>query len=286
MRIAIIGAGPIGLYIAGKLEQAGIDYLIFEATDKVGGQLNLYANKDIVDIDGFESIKAKDYIDFLVSKIDKNKVVFNKTIKFFGIFFEHKLIIDDNPDFVFDRVIYTKGLGIYEPRKLGLEDEDKYKNILYTLDGDYSFLKDKNVVIFGGGDSALDWAKQLSHISNVFLVHRRDTFRGNAKTLEHCPVVVFLSYIPYKLVDGGIQIQSVVDKSVSQLDADYIIVNFGGQINKEDLVSVDADLQVSTSFYAAGDCCNYDGKIRRIMPGIKEADKILKDIAKLTDRNI
>ena len=79
--IIIIGAGPIGLYFASKCEEQGLDYLILEGSDSVGGQLTrLYPEKQIVDIPGIESIKSADYIKLLKDKINLNKVVLDARV--------------------------------------------------------------------------------------------------------------------------------------------------------------------------------------------------------------
>ena len=76
--IIIIGAGPIGLYFASKCEEKGLDYLILEGSDSLGGQLTrLYPEKQIVDIPGIETIKSADYIELLKTKINLNKVILN-----------------------------------------------------------------------------------------------------------------------------------------------------------------------------------------------------------------
>ena len=144
MKIAIIGAGPIGLYFAGLCGQHNIDYTIFEADYFIGGQLtHLYPEKIIYNIPGFESIKSADYIALLASSIDFSKIILGTKINAIG---ELKQ--------AYSHIIIATGIGEYQPRKLSLENEEKY-NVLYSLK-DYDFLKNKKVVIFGGGDSALD----------------------------------------------------------------------------------------------------------------------------------
>lgn len=220
MKVAVIGGGPIGLYFANLCEQNKIDYTVFEADSYIGGQLaHLYPKKIIYNIPGIESIKSADYVALLASKLDSSKVILDTRIT------------DVEPLLqTYDYIIVATGIGEYRPRKLELEGEEKY-NVLYSLK-DYGFLTDKNVVIFGGGDSALDWAKQLSEISNVSLVHRRDEFRGNAETINGCDLDLYLSYIPMGLTESIVSIKSVKTEEIVNLNYDYILVNFGQVINK------------------------------------------------------
>ena len=144
MRIAIIGTGPIGLYFAGLCEAEKVNYEIFEADSSIGGQLtHLYPEKLITNIPGIKEIKAADYIELLKNKINDKKIRLNSKIIELDI-------LRNN----FDYIINATGIGEYIPRKLGLENEENC-NVLYALK-DYSFLKNKKVIVFGGGDSALD----------------------------------------------------------------------------------------------------------------------------------
>ena len=152
------------------------------------------------------------------------------------------------------------GIGEYRPRKLGLENEDKC-NVLYSLK-DYAFLKNKKVVIFGGGDSALDWAKQLSEISDVTLVHRRDEFRGNAETIKDCDIKIYLSYVPESMTENKIKIKSVKSDPAIELDYDYVLVNFGQVIAKTEFESLN-------NVYYIGDSTG----TRTIADGIRQANE-------------
>lgn len=286
-KVIIIGAGPIGLYLASKLDE----YLIIEASDKVGGQLiNLYPEKEIVDIVGIESIKAKEYIELLKSKIDLSKVRFNEKV----IAVEEGKVTTTKDEYLADNIVIATGLGFSSPRPLGFEDENKCKNILYKLN-DFNFLKDKKVAVFGGGDSALDWAKEISKLSdNVSLIHRRTEFRGNADTIKDCKnLKLYLPYIPFSLEEENGLCKKITIKKVSEteeefvtLDVDYVLVNYG-QIAEQNnfpfekegnFLKVNDKYQVTEHIFAIGDVAAYENKKRRIAPGELEADSILKII--------
>ena len=254
MKVAIIGAGPIGLYFAGLCEQRNIDYAIFEDDSFIGGQLtHLYPEKIIYNIPGIEEIKSADYIALLASNIDSSKIRLGTKISSL-----------DELKTSYDKIIIATGIGEYQPRKLGLENEEKY-NVLYSLK-EYDFLKNKKVIVFGGGDSALDWAKQLSETSDVTLVHRRDEFRGNAETIKDCDIKIYLSYVPESMTENKIRIKSVKSDPAIELDYDYILVNFGQVMSK-------TEFEKLNNVYYVGDATG----TRTIADGIKQANKILTE---------
>ena len=91
---------------------------------------------------------------------------------------------NNNKEFSASSIIIAGGVGSFEPRKLAVKNAEKFeeRSLFYAL-RDKEKLKNKNISIFGGGDSALDWALELSKIANVTLIHRREEFRGAPHTL-------------------------------------------------------------------------------------------------------
>lgn len=255
MEVAIIGAGPIGLYFAGLCEEHGISYTVFEADSFVGGQLtHLYPEKLIYNIPGIAETTAAAYIFKLSSKIPTSKIILNNKI---NAITELKQ--------AYNYVIVANGLGECKPNKLGLDGEEKY-NVLYFLT-DYNFLKNKKVIIFGGGNSALDWARQLSEISDVSLVHRRDEFRGSADTIQGCDLDLYLSYVPDRLTEKTITIHSVKSDTNLELPYDYILVNFGQTINK-------TEFETAENVFYIGDTTGS----RTIADGILQAQDLFNKI--------
>src|SRR5574344_1098025 len=147
----IVGGGPIGLYAAVQCETKKLSFRLLEASESLGGQtLNLYPEKEIVDIPGIPSIISKNYITSLVQKIDPVNVSLNTTVTAFRHEKEGIIIQTNRGEMKVRNLILATGLGFYKPRPLGLPNEEKYSNILFALK-DFSFLKDKKVAIFGGG---------------------------------------------------------------------------------------------------------------------------------------
>ena len=290
--IIILGAGPIGLYFASKCEEKSLDYLILEGSDSIGGQLTrLYPEKQIVDIPGIESIKSADYIEFLKSKIDLKRVVLDARVLNIKNGDEIEISIGKTVYFCKNLIIAT-GLGASVPRPLGVERENECDNIIYSVKS-FDHLKNKKVAIFGGGDSALDWAKEISAISdNVHLIHRRLEFRGNPDTIKDCKNLhIHLPYIPVSIdVEGNkaksITIKKVDTEELMSIDVDYIFVNFGNIASltsfpfkmENAFLVVDDDNRVQHNIFAIGDVCQYQNKTRRIAPGLREADKVFNQL--------
>jgi len=286
----IVGGGPVGLFAAAELQKQKRSFRLLEASDTLGGQtLTLYPEKEIVDIPGIPSIKAKDYIASLIQNIDPVNVSLG--VKVLSYVREGETLSVTTSDGVIKakNLLLATGLGFYKPRTMGLPDEEKYSNILYTLK-DFNFLKGKKVVIFGGGDSALDWAKEISQISSfVSLVHRRTEFRGNPDTIKGRPVTLYLPYIPHALIESngqlvGITIEEVNDHHLINLEVDYVLVNYGAVPSPSLLglkpgptfgALVNEHCEAEPHVFAVGDCCSYEGKLKRIAPGQEDVRRAL-----------
>jgi len=291
-KVIIVGAGPVGLYFASKCEEKGINYLLLEGSNELGGQLTrLYPEKDIVDIPGIASIKAKDYIKLLKSKIAPENIVLDAKVT--DIKNGDKIqIFAGNSIYFCDFLVIATGLGASVPRPLGVEHENECKNIIYSVKS-FDHFKNKRVAIFGGGDSALDWAKHISQISDyTHLIHRRLEFRGNPETIKDCKNLhIHLPFVPRSIEyrDGlatSVTIKKVDEELFETIEVDYIFVNYGNIASfssfpfKMDgsFLCVDDNNNVEGRVFAIGDVCAYENKTRRIAPGIKEADKVLKII--------
>ena len=290
-KVIIIGAGPTGLYFASLCEEKGINYLILEGSNQVGGQIShLYPEKEVVDLPNIESIKAIDYIRLLEKKVNPQNIIFEARVENIksGEIIE---ISTAKSTYFAENVVIAAGLGASVPRPLGVEHENEVSNIIYSLH-DFSHLKDKKVAIFGGGDSALDWAKEISAISDhVHLIHRRLEFRGNPETIKDCKnLAVHLPFVPGSIeVKDGKAISVTINKVDEEgktltIPVDYIFVNYGNVAKQSDFpfekeglfIKVNENCQIEKNIYAIGDICAYENKTRRMAPGILEANKVIK----------
>ena len=287
--VIVVGAGPIGLNTAIKVSEKGKSVLIIEAEDFLGGQLTrLYPEKEIVDIKGIPSIKAKDYIASLVNKVENDKNITTK-LKEKVLSIDEHTVTTNKDKYEAKYIIVAIGLGTTTPRPMGLEGENECKNILYSLQ-DLSTLKNKEVLVLGGGDSALDWTKEISRISDhVTIIHRRKEFRGDFNTIKDIKnVIVKTPFIPVKIIKNGSILEALTIKNVETneeetLKADFVFVNYGNipMVNTFHFPSFNIGLTVDNNFkvndytFAIGDIARYENKKNRIQPGLNELNHIL-----------
>ena len=295
--ITIIGGGPTGLFTAfyGGMRQASVK--IIESLPQLGGQLSaLYPEKYIYDVAGFPKVRAQELIDNLKEQMAKFEPAValeqsvNKLEKLEDGTF--KLTTDKEVHYT-KAIIITAGNGAFQPRRLELESAAQYegKNLHYFID-DLNKFAGQKVVVFGGGDSAVDWALMLEPIAEkVTIVHRRDKFRAHEHSVENLfnsKVEIKTPYVPADLVGENGLIKQVVlegvnDKEKEAIDVDSVICNYGfvsslGPIKEWGLdiqknsIVVNSKMETNIpGIYAAGDICTYDGKVKLIACGFGEA---------------
>ncbi|SEO71903.1 thioredoxin reductase (NADPH) [Amphibacillus marinus] len=293
--ITIIGAGPVGLFTAyyGGLRQASVK--IIESLPHIGGQLSaLYPEKYIYDIAGFPKVRAQD----LVNNLNDQLQMFDPTFCLEEAVEQVERLEDgtfklstNNGEHFSKTIIITAGNGAFQPRKLALKEAQAYesRNLHHFVDNMMQF-KDKRVVLFGGGDSAVDWALMLEPIAKeVSLIHRREQFRAHEHSVEklnQSSINIVTPFVPERLI-GTDQIEQVVVKEVKgdrelTINVDDVIVNYGfisslGPIKDWDLeieknsIVVNSKMETNIEgIYAAGDICTYPGKVKLIATGFGE----------------
>ena len=294
----IIGAGPTGLFTAHQLRLIGLSCEVVDNLDKIGGQcIELYPDKPIYDIPAVPECTGEELTNNLINQLKPFDIKFHLNERVDEIKKENEtwfVKTNNGTSFNTPNVIIAGGVGSFEPRKFTPKECEKFegKSIFYSIK-DKNVFKNKIVSIFGGGDSALDWAVELSSNSKVNLIHRRDEFRGAQSTLDKVyelekagKIKLFTKY-QLKSVKGNDQIDSIDiehdNKEIQNLKSDYVlgffglimqlgpIANWGLNLNKK-TIEVDTEKFETNQkgIYAVGDICNYPGKLKLILSGFHE----------------
>ena len=185
----IIGAGPTGLFTAHQLRLIGLDCEIVDNLDKIGGQcIELYPDKPIYDIPAVPECTGEELTNNLINQIKNFNIKFHLNERVEGLKkIENRWHVktSGNQEFDVASIVIAGGVGSFEPRKFPVKECEKFEgsSLFYSIK-DKSIFKDKTISIFGGGDSALDWAIELSNTSKVNLIHRRDGFSGAESSVQ------------------------------------------------------------------------------------------------------
>jgi thioredoxin reductase (NADPH) len=297
--VIIIGAGPTGLFAVHQLGIIGLKCEVVDNLDRPGGQcIELYPDKPIYDIPAIPECTGEGLTNGLLKQIQPFKPNFHLGQRVEEIKKENDLwILKTHKGNIFSapNIIIAGGVGSFEPRKLSLKEAEKFEGtqIFYSVINKALF-KDKKICIFGGGDSALDWALELSKLNEITLIHRRNEFRGAPHTLSEIKkkekegkIIVKTPY-SLKSIEGsqamtGIEIEHE-DGKIEKIKTDYILSFFGlimklGPIadwglnisNKTIPVNTETFQTNKEGIFAIGDICTYPGKLKLILSGFHEA---------------
>ena len=296
--VIIIGAGPVGLFAVHQLGIKGLKAVVIDNLDKAGGQcIELYPDKPIYDIPAVPECTGEELTKKLLEQIKpfKTKFFLNERVNEVNQDKENWIIkTNKNNNFFAPNIIIAGGVGSFEPRKLSLKDAEKFagKSVFYSVQNKEDF-KSKNISIFGGGDSALDWTLELSKFSKVNLIHRRDEFRGAPHTLSEIKKMEKEGKVSIKTpcqleaIEGDKKIKSIAvkfeDGKIEKINTDIVLGFFGlimklGPIAEWGLNMNKKTIQVNPEnfetnkkgIFAVGDICSYPGKLRLILSGFHE----------------
>ena len=294
----IIGAGPTGLFTAHQLKLIGLDCEVVDNLDKIGGQcIELYPDKPIYDIPAVPECTGEELTNNLINQLKPFDIKFHLNERVDEVKKDNNNWIvktNSGKSFSTPNVIIAGGVGSFEPRKFPVKECEKFENksVFYSVK-DKKIFKDKTVTIFGGGDSALDWAVELSNTSKINLVHRRDDFRGAQSTVDKVnelanegKINLFTKY-QMASIKGKTQLESIDikndDNEIKTIKTDYAlgffglimqlgpIANWGLNIDKK-TIEVDTEKFETNQkgIYAVGDICTYPGKLKLILSGFHE----------------
>jgi thioredoxin reductase (NADPH) len=304
--IIIIGAGPIGLYGATLCSLHKLKGLIIESLNQVGGQLtSLYPEKDIIDLPGYEKIKAKDFIEKLYNQYEKQdnklELLLNETVINIEKEENYYKITTNKNSYQTKCVVITTGMGVFSPRPIGLANEKDFENIMYSCD-DISQYKNKDVVVLGGGDSAIDFSLLIQPISkSTTIIHRRNDFRGQESSVDKMKEIgvnILTNYTILSLDKDNDKINITIkhnEKENTQvISTDYILVQYGQMPSKDNfevekisnLIKVSSFYQTSLeNVFACGNIAYYEGKVKNIATGLGEISVIITKIDQIINPN-
>lgn len=304
--LAIVGAGPSGLFAAYYAGFRGFSVMVIDALPEVGGQVSaMYPEKEIFDIAGIPSIRGRELVERLTEQAAQYNPTYLLGSKVTGLVNgedDVTLTTESGERIVAKAVIIAGGIGSFTPRPLPTGDEWLGRGMVYFLPS----LQDhagKDVVIVGGGDSAFDWAWSLRDIAkSIAIVHRRDAFRAHATTVDmvRAEGVRLIVNSEVSAVSGDEAIRSVtvrskVDGSEESLPCDTLVAALGfvaniGPITEWGLELEKRHIKVSSSMctnlprvLACGDICIYEGRVPLIAVGFGEAATAVNNAAHLID---
>ena len=295
----IIGAGPVGLFAVHQLGIKGLKAIVIDNLNKIGGQcIELYPNKPIYDIPAIPECTGEELTNNLLEQIKpfNTKFFLNERVEEVKQEKENWIVKTNNSkEFLAPNIIIAGGVGSFEPRKILVEDAEKFENkYLFYAVKDKEQFKNKDIAIFGGGDTALDWALELSKFSKINLIHRRNEFRGAPHTLSEIKKLekngkIFVK-TPYQLesIEGDEKIKSIIlkheDGKTEKIKTDIVlgffglvmklgpIAEWGLNMNKKTIKVNSENFETNKKgIFAVGDICSYPGKLKLILSGFHEA---------------
>jgi thioredoxin reductase (NADPH) len=299
--VVIIGAGPVGLFAVFELGLNDMKCHLVDILDKVGGQCaELYPEKPIYDIPGLPIVTGQGLTDALMKQIEPFNPVFhlNQMAESLTKTPEGKWRLTTDAGTIIEAtvVVIAAGGGSFVPKKPPIKGIEEYeaKSVFYSVRRMETF-RDRNILIAGGGDSALDWTLNLQPLAHrLMLVHRRDEFRAAPDSVNKMRELVAAGRIDLHIAqivhlhgEGG-QIEAVTLKPDAgepyTVACDTLmpfygltmklgpVANFGINLH-QNLIPVDTEKFESdvATIFAIGDINSYPGKLKLILSGFHEA---------------
>ena len=304
--ILVIGAGPVGLFTVFEAGLLGLRCTLIDNLDKVGGQCSeLYPEKPIYDIPGVPSQTAQEHVNALLEQIKPFEYDLHLSQRVESIqplsssedITTWNIKTNEGDEFVTKNIFIAAGAGSFEPRRPpNIEEPDKFlgKGVSYSVKSK-SLYKNKDLFIFGGGDSALDWSVELANTAkSINLIHRRDQFRGAQHTEAQMRELVESGHInlltPFQIEEilgndrvTGVRLKNFDTKESISYEADELLFLFGlnkklGPILEWELELSEKKIAVNTQdfqtnrdgIFAVGDINDYPGKLDLILCGFHE----------------
>lgn len=297
----IVGAGPCGLFQVFELGLLGMNAHVVDALSGIGGQCHeLYPDKPIYDIPGIPVCSAMELVERLLEQIKPFDPVFHLDQQVTEVVptqdGQFNVRTSKELELSASAIVIAGGVGSFQPMPLRIKGVEDFidKQIFYRI-RDAAQFQDKNVVVLGGGDSALDWTVELvDRVGSLTLVHRSEKFRAAEATVAKMKQLVSESKMQFKVgnvtdltvTDGRIAQVHITQptREVERLPADFLLVFFGLSPRLGPIANWDLELQRNQiltdtekfqtnipGIYAIGDIATYPGKKKLILSGFHEA---------------
>jgi ferredoxin/flavodoxin---NADP+ reductase len=307
--ILIVGAGPVGLYGAYYVGERGLSVAVVDSLSEVGGQVTaMYPEKQIYDVAGFPSVSGRDLVRGLSAQASQRDPTFllGQEAKQLATVEDGRFrVTTTRAEVTCGAVIVTGGIGTFTPRPLPAGEDFLGRGMEYFVPSSQEYVG-RDVVIVGGGDSAIDWALMLEPLaSSVTRVHRRDQFRAHGasvdKVRELDVEMVVNAQVTALEGDRVLERAIVTVKGEDQprvLECDKVVAALGFTANLGPLREWGLELRdnrhlvVDTAMrtnlpgvFAAGDITDYEGKVRLISVGFGEVATAVNNAAVFLDPN-
>ncbi len=297
----IIGAGPAGLYAATLAGMHKLSACILESSFEYGGTLNLYKQKMVYDMPGHRKISAGDLIQNLYDQYSEYEadVPLLLNTKAISIDYKDNHYVLETTKGIFETktLLLANGGGTFEPRLIEVPGAESKRNIYYNVK-DVNDFKNQELVVLGGGDSAVDWSLTLAEVAKkVTLIHRRNDFRAHEYSVDKIKSegLVLTPYVPigfvgYDQVDY-LTIQHTENQSVLDVKCDALFVFYGSspakhnlsdwgfELDDKGLIKVSSTMETTRKgIFAVGNSVTYLGKKKMISTGLGEAATAISTI--------
>jgi ferredoxin/flavodoxin---NADP+ reductase len=301
--VCIVGAGPVGLYGAYYTGQRGLSVAVVDSLSEVGGQVTaMYPEKQIYDVAGFPAITGRDLVRGLVaqaSQMEPTYLLGQEAQQLERLDDGRMLVRTTRTELTCRALVVTGGIGTFTPRPLPAGEEFLGRGLEYFVPSSQEYVG-RDVVIVGGGDSALDWALMLEPLAaSVTLVHRRDQFRGHegsVSKVRDSSVRLLLTAQVTALEGGSVLERAHVsvrgEDQPRVLPCDKVVAALGFTANLGPMREWGLELRdnrhlvVDTAMrtnlpgvFAAGDITDYEGKVRLISVGFGEVATAVNNAA-------